>query len=128
MLKMGAGAILTALPAMFLWAGSHFAVSSVTLPAGLQAYPNALALRFLMASLLAYAGVFALAAGTIRTAVTVVSAGLLLLVAGGTLNTFLASTLGTSAPADLIESLLSTIGSPHGPLGVFTGSWTLIDV
>ena len=47
------------------WLGSHVAAMSIAVPAGLNAYPNALALRFFLAMMLSYAMLFAMALGLI---------------------------------------------------------------
>jgi len=121
LLKMGAGIVLGLLPTMALWLGAHVAAASVTLPAGLTAYPNQLAIRFFMAMLLAYALFFALGSGTIKTTVWVVTTIFAVLVAT---QLFPAFTAG-SAALDLVSEWLVRAG---GPLEVFTGNWSLIDV
>ena len=126
LLKMGAGAALALLPAAALWAGAHAATASITLPEGLHAYPNQLALRFLLAILLSYAVLFAMAAGTIRTTLWIVSAVLGLLIAGALLTDFSAVFFGGST--NVVLRALSWLGRAPGPFEVFTGSWALIDV
>jgi len=121
MLKMGAGAALVLLPAAALWIGAHLASSSVTLPEGLRAYPNHLAFRFFLASLVSYAVFFALAAGTIRTTVWIVSVALTALVGVALIDAAFQSN-------DLIYSLTGWILRARGPFAVFTGNWALIDV
>jgi hypothetical protein len=118
MLKMGAGIALALVPTFALWTGAHVASLSVTLPEGLHAYPNQLTLRFFFAVLLSYALVFALAAGTVKTSLWVVSAAVLTLVVG-------VSALESMGLADVVLQRLWMAG---GPFEVFTGNWTLIDV
>jgi len=127
-LKMGAGALLTALPALAFWVGVHLAAASVTLPVGLHAYPDALALRFFLCVLVSYAAFFALAAGTVRTTVTVVLGLLLFIVLGDSLNSVLARFFTFFQHTNVIQAVFDLATSPHGPLAVFFGSWTLIDV
>jgi hypothetical protein len=73
-LKFGAGAVLALVPVTCLLAGSMVATATIALPAGLRAYPLELSARFLFAVLLLYSLLFAMAAGTIRTTVIVLSA------------------------------------------------------
>jgi hypothetical protein len=118
MLKMGAGAILTLIPAGLLWLGAHLAAASVTLPEGLHAYPNQLAFRFFLAMLLSYSLLFAMAAGTVKTSVRLVSTIIAVVVASVVV-------LGAFNFADAALQYLWRAG---GPFEVFTGSWALIDV
>lgn len=121
LLRYGAGLVLLAAPLAALWIGSLLATASVTLPAGLRTYPNALALRFALAALIAYSTFFAITAATTRTAgyVLGILAGLfalqLLLVASG---------LGVN----ILEGLFGYLTTWPGPFEVFTGRWMLIDV
>lgn len=130
MLKMGAGMVLAAAPALALWIGAHVAAASVTLPAGLNAYPNQLALRFFLAIVLSYALLFAMAAGTIKTTVWVASGVLGLFVFAGLLQEAIQLTFPTLGFdqigfVDLVADWLVRTG---GPLEVFNGNWALIDV
>ena len=127
-LKMGAGALLAALPALGFWIGAHLAAASVALPAGLHAYPNALALRFFLAILVTYATLFAMAAGTVKTTAYVVSALFIFLFLGGALNGFLGDIFPYFKEVNVVQSVMDALLSRHGPLEVFSGSWTLIDV
>src|SRR5205823_857995 len=68
LLRFGAGATLLAAPIVAVSAGALLATWSATIPAGLQGYPGALAIRFALAVLVAYAVFFAVSAGTARTA------------------------------------------------------------
>jgi len=127
-LKMGAGALLAALPALGFWIGAHLAAASVALPAGLHAYPNALALRFFLAILVTYATLFAMAAGTVKTTAYIVSAWFVFLFLGGALNGFLGDIFPYLKEVNVVQSVMDALLSRHGPLEVFSGSWTLIDV
>lgn len=127
-MKMVAGATLTLLPAAGLWIGAHVATAFVELPAGLNAYPNYLALRFLVASLVAYAGFFAMAAGTVRTTVLVVSLVVALLISGNVLTDFLAGYYPVFYRVNLVEMAFEALMRAPGPFEVFTGNWMLIDV
>ncbi len=118
MLKMSAGVLLALIPVGAVWIGAHVASAVAVLPAGLSAYPNQLALRFLFAVLLSYALVFAMAAGTTRTTLWIVSGAVAVLVVG-------AWVLGS---VDLADAALQMLWRAGGPFEVFTGSWALIDV
>lgn len=127
-LKMGAGAALALLPAGALWVGALLASASVTLPTGLHAYPTLLAVRFLAAILLAYAVLFAMAAGTIRTTVWVVATIAAIIVAASLLNNPLATHFPILQQTSLVQLMVKTLGSLPGPFHVFAGNWALIDV
>ena len=127
-LKMGAGALLAALPAAAFWVGAHVAAASLTLPEGLHAYPNALALRFFLAELVCYAILFAMAAGTIRATLVIVTTCLLLLFASGSLNGFLGREFELFQDVNVLQAFMDVLVGPHGPFEVFSGSWVLIDV
>ncbi len=127
-LKMGAGAVLALLPAGALWVGALVASASVTLPAGLHAYPTLLAVRFLAAILVAYAVFFALAAGTVRTAVWVVASVAGVIVLASLLNNPLATHFAILQHTSLVSLMFRALASLPGPLHVFAGNWALIDV
>ena len=128
MLKMGAGAALAMLPVAALWVGAHIAAASIELPSGLHAYPNQLALRFGLATLVSYALLFAMAAGTIKTTVWVVSGVLGLTFLGLMANDFLALYYEFFARVHVVEQFYSWLMQTPGPLEVFSGNWALIDV
>lgn len=120
-LRFAAGSALLLLPAIALWLGALAATASIEIPAGLEAFPTALAMRFALASLVAFGLFFAISAGTARTAGWVLGAigGLLLLpLLGGSWD----------LPATLSLEIQTLIFSWPGVLEVFTGSWMLIDV
>jgi len=127
-LKMGAGASLATLPAAALWLGAHLAAASITLPVGLHAYPNQLALRFLLAILLSYAVLFAMAAGTIRTTLWVVSIAAGLVVFGAVATDLLGGFYDLFDRTNVVLVALQWLTRVPGPFEVFTGNWSLIDV
>ena len=94
----------------------------------MSAYPNLLALRFLFAVVLAYAAIFAMAAGTIRTTLWTITGLVLLLAMGGLLNEALAQFFPLLGQQSLVEIMGSALLTDWGPLGVLTGNWRLIDV
>ena len=121
LLRYGSGALLLVAPIASMWIGALLATASVELPVGLNAYPNALAVRFALAVFVSYSIFFAVSAGTSRTA------GYILAVIGGVV---IAELLLNAAGAggQLIDPLLNGVMNWPGPLEVFTGRWMLIDV
>lgn len=121
LLRYGAGLVLLTAPVVLLWLGSMLGASLASIPPGLTAYPHALALRFGLATLLAYSLFFAISAGTARTAGYVLSiigvllvAQLLFSLAGG----------GTK----VVEPVFDRMITWPGPFDIFVGRWMLIDV
>lgn len=121
LLKLGAGAALLAIPAAAVWAGALMATWAASIPAGLQGYPTALALRFALATLVAYGVFFAISSGTARTA------GVILAVLGGLVATeILAGAAGVDV--GVLDALNAYVLHGPGPFAVFSGRWMLIDV
>ena len=128
-LKMGAGAILALVPAAAFFAGAITATASVSIPVGLNAYPAALSVRFLLCILLAYAAFFALAAGTVKTTLGVVGAITGVFVVAVILDPFLQeSGVRLFQHLNLADWIVQQAAGRLGPFNVFTGSWMLIDV
>lgn len=120
-MRYSAGALTLALPAVALWIGSLLALAMVQMPPTLRAYPGALALRFLFASLLAYSATFALQYVFGRRAALVALVGLLALV---TVILGLELT-GRGATVAAIGRFLMDW---PGPLALFGNTWRLVDV
>lgn len=121
LLRFGAGATLLAGPILAVLVGALLATATATIPSGLQGYPVALALRFAVAVLVAYAVFFAISAGTARTA------GIIL----GTMAALvLVQVLASLAniPLNLVDVFQLVVLNWPGPLAVFTGRWMLVDV
>jgi hypothetical protein len=124
LLRFAAGALLLT-PAVFsLWIGSLVATGVVDLPAGLRAYPTALAIRFGLAAFTAYSVLFAVSAATPRTA------GIILVTIGGVLaaSLLLGAAGAGDLGVDLFEGTIQQIVNWPGPFSVFTERWMLIDV
>ena len=122
--------MLALVPATALWIGAHVAAASVALPEGLNAYPNQLAFRFLLASVLSYALLFAMAAGTIKTTVWVASSIVATFVFAGLLQAALQlsfPTLGLEQ-FSFFDATTNWLVRAGGPFEVFVGNWALIDV
>jgi hypothetical protein len=128
LLKMGAGAVLALLPAAGMWLGAHMAAASITLPEGLNAYPNQLAWRFFLAVLLTYGLFFSLAAGTVKTTLWILTGIVSFVVLGLTGTELLAPSVDFFARTNVVETVIEWLAHAPGPFEVITGSWTLIDV
>ena len=128
MAKMGAGVTLALIPVVAFWMGAHVASASLTLPTGLNAYPNELTVRFLFAILLAYGLTFALAAGTVKTTLWVIGAVFGFIFFGLVVNDLLAPYIAYFDQVNVLEAVGEWLLTTPGPLEVFSGSWSLIDV
>ena len=128
--KLGAGATLALVPTLAFLAGAGIASFAVHLPEGLHTYPMALGARFFLSSLVAYALFFALAAGTIRTAVTVLSTVVGVLVFGDVAVHFVGTVMHNPAlqNASFAGWALDHLFAWPSPFRVFSGNWSLIDV
>jgi hypothetical protein len=110
-----------AAPILALFLGALLATSLASIPVGLQGYPVALGLRFMLAVLVAYAVFFSVSAGTARTA------GIILGAIGAILAVqIVASVAGVDL--DVMGKVQVVVINWPGPLAVFTGRWMLIDV
>ena len=121
LLRFGAGSLLLAAPIMAVLVGALVATSSAAIPAGLQGYPIALAVRFALAVLVAFAVFFAVSAGTARTA------GIVLALIGGVVLVQVIASVAR-VDLDLLGKLQMVVLNWPGPLAIFTGRWMLIDV
>jgi len=121
MLRFAAGALLLAAPLAALWISALLATATAHIPPGLNAYPNALALRFALAAFVAYSIFFAISAGTTRTAGYVLAVIGALIVANVMLD-------ASGLYGNLYELLFDRAITWPGPLEIFTGRWMLIDV
>jgi hypothetical protein len=120
-MRFGAGALTLTPPAIALWLGGAVALQSTEIPAGLHTHPLALAIRFALGMLVAYAIFFAISSGTKRTAGVILAVlGVMvgLEIVGDMLN------IGLSPFTTLLDILVHWSGA----LGVFNGRWMLIDV
>ncbi|PYO59714.1 MAG: hypothetical protein DMD70_11345 [Gemmatimonadetes bacterium] len=120
-LRFGAGTALLAAPIVAVVAGALLATWSATIPPGLQGYPVALAVRFALAVLVAYAVFFAVSAGTARTA------GIILGILGSIILVQILAGVA-NLELDLFGRLQVIVLDWPGPLAIFTGRWMLIDV
>lgn len=120
-MRFAAGSLTLLVPTLALWLGALLALSSIELPATLRAYPGTLALRFLMAALMAHAATFALqyVAGK--------KAGIVMLVLLMTvlITGFMFDVTGNSA---VLASIGRFLTDWPGPLAIFASDWKLVDV
>lgn len=116
-----AGAALLLVPTLAVWIGGILATTTTPIPPTLHAYPGGVALRFLVASFVAYAGGFFLQYVAGKHAVKVAVA----LVIGIALMELAANLLGYESVAVRFWNVLTNW---PGPLAVFNVRWMLIDV
>jgi hypothetical protein len=121
LLRFGAGLVLVLVPVVVLGIATLIATAATQLPPGLNAYPGAISLRFLLATLVAFSLAFAAAAGTSRLARIVL--GVIAMVIAVEIGLALA---GVTA-VDPVLRLLEWMASPTGPLDIFAGRWMLLD-
>ena len=121
MTKFSAGAVLALIPMGALLLGGTVASLIVDTPVEIRAYPLQLAGHFFLASVLVYAILFALASGTIRTTVILLSVlvGVPILLSMGALQPL----IGDVPVARWVQQ-----GLRYGPLRILFGRWMLFDV
>ena len=120
-LRYAAGAVILLIPAFALWVGCLLATSSSAIPVGLNAYPTALAIRFLLATFVAYSFIFAASSLPKKIAIGVAIAFGVLIVADVTIDYL-------SGNSRMMSGLLDWAVRWPGFLEVFAGRWMLIDV
>ncbi len=129
LLKMGSGALLLLVPAFTFWMGALLATASIPIPEGLNPYPTSLAFRFLFASTIAYTVLFAMAAGTMRTAIIIITALVGFVVAGSMMSDVIVEMVRPDLRGwSFLRWFSLLLVQWPGPFEVFTGSWMLIDV
>lgn len=121
LMRFAAGLILLATPLLAMWIGSIVAAGTAHIPTGLQSYPHALSLRFVLATLLAFSIFFAISSGTTRTAAYVLTALLVLGLGQVGINV-------VGIDADMLGWIFDQLVVWPGPFEIFTGDWKLIDV
>lgn len=121
-MRYSAGALMLLGPTLALWLGCVMALAMVELPDVLRSYAGALALRFLLASLLAYSATFALQHLAGRRAPMVLLVSILALVVVGFGVGIVAGR------ADLVDATLRLLIEWPGPFAIFTEPWVLVDV
>jgi hypothetical protein len=120
-MRFAVGAITLLIPALALYAGAKLTLGMIEMPPLLRGYAGALALRFLLASLVAYGLTFALQYLAGRRAALV--ALIILLSAAG-----LVIALALLGMSDVAEAIGRAVFQWPGPLAIFVEPWTLIDV
>jgi len=119
--RYGAGVLLLLAPVVGVWIGSLVATAGAQLPLGLHAYPHLITLRFLLCGLVAFSLFFAISAGTSRTAGIVLG----VLVALVVLQVLFAA---FKLDVNLLGWVADRLFLWPGPLEIYTGRWSLIDV
>ncbi len=127
-LKFGGGTILVGATTALFALGATTSSLLANLPAGLRAYPGALSLHFLIATQTAFALLFALASGTMRTATIVLGCVMGLAIFGVPLLDFLGNFWSPLGDFDLVRFAYATLVENDGPLSIFAGNWMLFDV
>lgn len=125
--KMTSGVLLLAIPSFTFMIGAYLATATLTVPDGLNTYAMDLSLRFFYASLVAYAAMFALAAGSIRTALMVMGGTLTFFVFGQVVASFVSFAFG-GPDLFLFGAFVEVLSAWPGPMHVFLGDWLLVDV
>lgn len=120
-LRYLAGLLLIIPPIVALWAGGMLATGLGGIPAGLNAYAGSLALRFALATVLSYTALFAISAGTPKTAGIVLSIGAALVAVHLLLG-------AAGIEIDILSPIVNGLFVWPGPFEIFTGRWMLIDV
>lgn len=121
LLRFSAGSLFLLAPIVAVLVGSLVVAASGAIPAGLQAFPLALTLRFAFATAVAYALFFAIGAATTRTAAIVLGA-----IAVVFLAQYFLEAIGLEY--DLLARLAEFVFVKPGILSVFSGRWMLVDV
>ncbi len=121
LLRYAAGLVLLAIPVLLLGIGALVATAATHLPPGVNAYPGGIALRFMLATLVAFSLGFAGLAGSSRV-IRLLLAVLVLVIALGVLFSLLGYGIG-----DPIGRFMTWLFSHTGPLELFAGRWMLLD-
>ncbi|MDB4906987.1 MAG: hypothetical protein JWO05_1771 [Gemmatimonadetes bacterium] len=119
--RYAAGAMMTVVPTLALLVSAFLATRNGVVPVGLHTYIGALALRFMLASLVGFSVFFLVASSSARMAAYVLSAMVAIVVADILLN---------SAGLDysLTSHIMDVVFAKPGLLAAFTGRWMLLDV
>ncbi len=127
LLKLATGTTLLALVAVAFFVGAVVASLGLDFPSWIHAHPVRLAFQFLLAGLVFYALIFALAAGTIPTAMTSLTIVAVVAVIIPVLPLFFGMSMGDLAyrASQLIGNILYQW---PGPFAIFAGDWALIGV
>jgi len=116
-----AGLLLIIPPVVALWMGGLLATALGSIPVGLTSYAGSLALRFALAAVLSYTALFAISAGTPRTAGIVLGVGAAIV----TIHVLLGA---AGLDIDILGPITNGLFVWPGPFEIFTGRWMLIDV
>ncbi len=120
-LRYLAGLLLIAPPIIALWIGGMLATGTSGIPVGLNGYAGSLALRFSLAAVLSYTALFAISAGTPKTAGIVLGIGAAIVAVHLLLG-------AAGIEIDILSPITNSLFVWPGPFEIFTGRWMLIDV
>lgn len=120
-LRYVAGLLLIIPPVVALWLGGLLATALGSIPVGLTPYAGSLALRFGLAAVLSYTALFAISAGTPRTAGIVLGVGAAIVAIHILLG-------AAGLEIDILGPITNGLFVWPGPFEIFTGRWMLIDV
>lgn len=127
-IKFGGGTVLVAATTGVFALGAGLSSMLADLPMGLRAYPGSLSIHFFVATQTAFALLFALASGTIRTATIFIGAVIALAIAGQPTLDVLGGFWAPIGTIDLGQLAHSLLVENDGPLSIFSGNWMLFDV
>ena len=119
--RTGAGLLLLIIPAIFVWIGGVLATSLIVIPYSLHTYAGGVAMRFFLASVLAFAVWSVVVRYSGKKSSVIVLTVLLLLI-------LVPLALLLAGKGYLIEPVFRGIIDPPSPFSVFTARWALIDV
>lgn len=116
-----AGVVLLTVPVLMLGIGTGLVAITAPIPEGLTVYPAALTVRFALAALVAYGMFFAVAAGTTKTAATILG-----ILAGLVVLQVVLTAFGVRV--NILGGVTHALFNWPGPFDIFGGRWLLIDV
>ena len=121
MMRFGAGALFVLIPALALLFGALMVAFSGSIPFDLQAFPEALTLRFAFAAFVAFALFFTIGSATTKTA-----AAILGVVGAVLIGQWILDMAG--ADFNLLDRVADFLFLRPGIFSVFSGRWMLADV
>ena len=127
-MKFGGGVILIGATTATFGAGAGLSAALANLPTGLQTYAGALSAHFFVATLSAYALLFALASGTIRTATIVIGSVVAFAAFGDGIFALLGNLWAPLGQVNIAQLAYLLLIDNGGPLSVFASNWMLFDV
>jgi len=127
-MKFGGGVLLVGATTVAFGAGAGLSASLADLPTGLQTYAGALSVHFFVATLTAYALLFALASGTIKTATIVIGSVIAFAAFGDGIFALAGNFWAPLGDVNVGQLAYFLLIDNDGPLSIFAGNWMLFDV